>query len=121
VPKLMIIDDDINSTMLLKTLLELDGFEVAIVLRANEAVAKASQFKPDGFLIDFHLDDRSGVDLVKELRQMKSFQVTPIIMASGRDVSDQAADAGADLFLIKPYEPEQLAEHFADLFSDSVT
>jgi DNA-binding response OmpR family regulator len=116
----MIVDDDMSSTMLLKTLLELDGFEVNVVLRASEAFDKAKQFLPDGFLIDYHLDDRSGVELVEDLRNSDTFGATPIIMASGRDVEEQATKAGANLFLIKPYEPEQLTKHFSALFGNSV-
>ncbi len=114
-PKLMIIDDDASSTGLIKTLLEMDGFEVTVVYRGSEALEKAREFKPDGFLIDYHLEDRSGVEVVRELRAMEGFAATPVIMASGRDVSAEADAAGADMFLIKPYDPEKLADHFNTL------
>lgn len=114
----MIIDDDASSTMLLKTLLELDGYEVSVVLRGNEAIAKADQFKPDVFLIDYHLTDRSGVDVIKELRQSAVFANTPVVMASGRDVSKEASAAGANMFLIKPYDPEELSGHFNALIGN---
>lgn len=114
-PKIMIIDDDINSTKLIKTFLELEGFEVLISLRGGDALQKAIEFKPDGFLVDYNLDDRSGIDVVHELRANSDFANTPVIMASGQDVSDQTEAAGINLFLIKPYEPDDLTQHFARL------
>jgi DNA-binding response OmpR family regulator len=113
--KIMIIDDDFSSTNLIKTWLELDGFEVSVVLRGQEALSKALKFEPDAFLIDYHLDDRSGIDLVKELRAVTSFATTPIIMASGRDVSEEAVKAGVNRFLIKPYPPDELVQYFMAL------
>ncbi len=116
-PKVMIVDDDRNSTSLLKTLLEMDGFEVMVVPRGTEAMSKAQQFSPDAFVVDYHLNDMSGVDLVSELRASVDFSNTPIVMASGRDVGQQAEAAGANLFLIKPYDPNLLSEHLMSLLS----
>ena len=117
-PKVMIIDDDTNSTMLLKTLLEMDGYEVSVVLRSADALKKAQSFRPDVFLVDYHLDDRSGVDVLQELRATPKFSQTPVIMASGRDISDEAKEAGANMFLIKPYDPEKLSGYFDTLLDN---
>ena len=114
-PKIMIIDDDINSTKLIKTFLELEGFEVTISLRGSEVLQKALEFQPDAFLVDYNLDDRSGIDVVRELRAVPSFATAPVIMASGQDVSRETKAEGIDLFLIKPYEPDALTKHFATL------
>ena len=110
-PKVMIVDDDSNSTSLVKTFLELDGCEVQIVLRGADAPRRAQEFVPDVFLIDYHLGDREGTEIVQELRASSLFANTPIIMASGRDVGAEASSAGADMFLVKPYDPELLVKH----------
>lgn len=114
-PKILIIDDDLNSTKLIKTFLELEGFEVMISLRGGDALQKAIEFRPDAFLIDYNLDDRSGIDVVRELRAIPYFANAPVIMASGEDVSQKTQAAGINLFLIKPYEPDALTKHFATL------
>lgn len=114
-PKILIIDDDHNSTKLIKAFLELEGFEVTISLRAGEALQKAIDFQPDAFLVDYNLDDRSGIEVVRELRTIPNFANTPVIMASGEDVSQKIKAAGINLFLIKPYEPDALTKHFATL------
>lgn len=114
-PKVMIVDDDRTSTSLLKTLLEMDGFDVVVVTVGQEAMEEAHRFLPDIFLVDYHLNDMSGIDLIQNLRASEQFRHTPIIMASGRDVGKEARAAGADLFLVKPYDPSQLSEQLASL------
>ncbi|MCB9437952.1 MAG: response regulator [Anaerolineales bacterium] len=114
-PKVMIVDDDANSTSLLKTLLEMDGFEVAIVLRGLEVFAKAQHFQPDVMIVDYHLNDISGIDVIHQLRDSAEFAQLPIVMASGRDVGKEARAAGANMFLVKPYDPGQLADQLMNL------
>lgn len=114
-PKVMIVDDDRNSTSLLKTLLEMDGFEVVVVARGLDALPKANEFVPNVFLVDYHLNDISGIDLIEQLRATSLFSNTPIIMASGRDVGKEATAAGANLFLVKPYDPDVLSAELLSL------
>lgn len=113
--KVMIVDDDRSVTSLLGQLLELDGFEVMIVPLGKEAFNKANEFQPDVFLVDYHLADIPGVELIRQLRSSSRFAETPIVMASGRDVEKEAMEAGANLFRIKPYDPAELEERFQEL------
>lgn len=114
-PKILIVDDDRTTTNLLRTLLEMDGFEVEISARGQMALEMAHEFKPDVFLVDYHLADMEGVDLVAQLRKDPMFANAPIVMASGLDVQEEAMRAGSDRFLIKPFEPGQLSDLFLDL------
>jgi DNA-binding response OmpR family regulator len=108
VPKLMIVDDDRLTVSLLKTLLELDDFEVVSVPDGKSAYQKALAEKPDAFLIDFHLADGSGLDLIEKIRTVKEFKTTPIVMASGLNREQEARKVGADRFMIKPFDPGDL-------------
>lgn len=114
-PKIMIVDDDRTTVKLLQTLLEMDGFEVMVAGRGQQALELALQSPPDVFLIDFHLLDMDGTELILHLRAVPTFAETPIVVASGRNVEDAVLDAGADLFLVKPFEPSTLAETFYNL------
>jgi DNA-binding response OmpR family regulator len=111
----MIVDDDHTTTSLLKQLLEMDDFEVIVVPRGQDALQKALEFHPDVFLVDYHLSDIAGTDFVRQLRASETFAKTPVVMASGRDVEREAKAAGANLFLVKPFDPGQLATHFSGL------
>lgn len=107
-PKVMIVDDDRTTVKLLQTLLELDGFEVSIAGRGGEVMDLANQVQPDIFLMDYHLTDIDGVEILRELRASDTFANTPIVMTSGLDVKEEVIEAGANEFLVKPFEPEDL-------------
>jgi DNA-binding response OmpR family regulator len=114
-PKILIVDDDRTTVKLLQTLLEMDGFEVLIAARGQTALEVAREHRPDIFLIDYHLSDMDGVDLMGRLRAEPAFAQTPVVIASGLDVEEMALGAGANLFLVKPFEPNTLADTFYDL------
>jgi len=116
-PKVMLVDDDRTTVSLLQTLLELDGFDVVVAPRGQMAIDKANGEKPDIFMLDFHLSDMDGVTIIKSLRANPLFMKTPIVMASGLNVEDEAKKAGATMFLLKPFEPGQLATLFHKLIA----
>ncbi len=109
-PKVMIVDDDRTTVNLLETLLTMDGFDVALVARGQDVLRAARQERPDVFLIDHHLSDIDGSEVVRQLRADPDFAQAPIVIASGMNVEDEARRAGADLFLFKPLEPDTLAD-----------
>lgn len=104
----MIVDDDRTTVQLLKTLLELDGFEVDLAGDAETAHQKAGEIAPDVFLVDYHLAEMDGTDFVRQLRETTRFGATPVIMTSGLNRTTEAMAAGANEFLIKPFDPGDL-------------
>lgn len=109
-PKVFIIDDDMTMVYLLRTLLEMDGYEVAEVQDWDTIIEAVQAESPDLVLMDYFLPDLDGLELLTQLRADPILTETRIIMSSGMDVSDQCMAAGADAFLLKPYTPEQLQE-----------
>ena len=83
--KVMIVDDDQTTTSLLETLLELDGFDVKTVSRGGDVIAAAETFLPDIFLMDYHLNDMHGVDVLRDIRKHASLSAVPVVIASGMD------------------------------------
>lgn len=116
-PKIMIVDDDRTTVKLLQTLLELDGFDISIAPRGADVIPLANEFKPDLFLMDYHLSDMDGVEVIRELRAGGPFMTTPIVVASGLDVEEEVKEAGANAFLIKPFEPDELPGLFNRLLA----
>jgi DNA-binding response OmpR family regulator len=104
----MIVDDDRTTVGLLQTLLELDGFSVTLAPDGAAAKEQALRVKPDAFLVDFNLSDCEGTDFVRWVREQQAFASTPIVMASGMERSEMARVAGANHFLIKPFDPTDL-------------
>jgi two-component system sensor histidine kinase/response regulator len=115
--KVMIVDDDRTTVKLLQTLLELDGFEIQVVGRGADVLPAAQTFMPELFLMDYHLADADGVEIIRALRETEQFASTPIIMTSGLDVEEEALEAGASTFLLKPFEPEELPGLFNRLIA----
>jgi DNA-binding response OmpR family regulator len=115
--KIMIVDDDRTTVKLLQTLLELDGFVIQVVGRGADVIPQAQSFQPDLLLMDYHLSDTDGVDVIRDLRATEQFATTPIIMTSGLDVEDEALSAGANRFLLKPFEPDDLPSLFNSLIT----
>ena len=88
--KILIVDDDRTMTNLLKTLLELDDFEVKTVNRGGDAVSQATSFQPEAFIVDFHLHDMEGGELVQQLRTRPAFAtslifITPVVVNNSDD------------------------------------
>lgn len=119
--KIMIVDDDRITVTLLKTLLELDGFEVVNVARGLQVPEKALQEKPDLFMLDYNLNDTLGVDVVRKLRAMPEFAKTPILVASGMNVEDEVFKAGANAFLVKPLDTGKLTSTLTRLLEPPAT
>lgn len=114
--KVLIVEDDQTSIKLLRILLEeVYGYSLQFARTGTDALTLAAATPPDLFLVDYRLVDTDGISLIRKLRAMQQFSKTPIIMASGMDVEDQAIAAGASRFLIKPYEPNALPTLFKEL------
>lgn len=118
-PKIMIVDDDRLTVSLLTTFLELEDFQVVSVADGKSALKRAIEEHPDAFLVDFHLSDGSGIDFIKGLRAESTFGATPIVMASGLNREDEAIEAGANHFMIKPFDPGDLIDVINDLLSEA--
>lgn len=99
-------------TSLMQTLLELDGYDVAVARQGADVLAKLESEQPQIMMIDYHLNDIEGVDIVRELRQHPTYAKLPILMASGLDVREEVMAAGADEFIVKPFDPADLPEIF---------
>lgn len=107
-PKILILDDDLTFVRLTKTLLELEGYDVLHDTQERAMIHTVRSEKPDVILLDVFLEETDGMDLLVQLRAEEDIADTRVIMTSGMDLSEQAATAGADAFILKPYEPGQL-------------
>lgn len=115
----MIVDDDRSMTALLKTLLELDGYEAHIVGRGADVIPMAERVRPHAIILDYFLVDMQGVQVIHMLRSHNDFQSIPIIVASGMNVEHEVMEAGATVFLGKPYEPLDLSRLLDTLTSSA--
>jgi signal transduction histidine kinase/CheY-like chemotaxis protein len=97
--------------------------DVSVAHNADEGMGKARLLMPDLILIDVQLPDRNGLEVVRELRNYKPLQDIPIIAASSENsdiLREEAAEAGASLFLQKPYTLHDLRNNMAKVFTIGV-
>jgi DNA-binding NarL/FixJ family response regulator len=108
---LLVVDDDDNFRSLLVTLLRRAGYEALEATTGAEALAAARAELPALVLLDVALPDGSGFALCRELRDALGDAV-PIVLVSGARVEqlDRVVGLllGADDYIIKPYDPDEL-------------
>ncbi|MBI2759528.1 MAG: response regulator [Chloroflexi bacterium] len=108
--KILLAEDDLTMVNLLETLLKMDGFEV-IALDADDDVPAALQREcPDVLLLDVHLSNQNGLEILDAIRSSEQTCKTRIVMISGSNVKDECMKHGADGFLLKPFMPDDLIQ-----------
>ena len=109
--KVLLADDDFTMVALLKTLLGMEGYQVATLLdKKGNIMENIRREKPDVLLIDIFLGNRNGMDVVRQIRETPDLKDLKIVMVSGIDKTEECLAAGANAFLLKPYMPEELFE-----------
>lgn len=110
-PKVMILEDDDTMLTLLQTLLGYEGFDVVAAdqrLELPQAFGEVRRIQPDLLLLDVQLRKYTGIDLLRKLRQEEPARGPRVLVTSGRDLSHECYQEGADGFLLKPYMPDEL-------------
>lgn len=113
----MLIEDDETMLSLIHTLLELEGFQVAEIGQENsieEIFVRVRQERPQLILLDVHLRQLNGLDLLHRLRDDEELKRVRVLMSSGMELSDQSRREGADDFILKPYMPGDLIGKIRD-------
>ena len=110
----LVVDDNIQITRLLKDVLNIFGFKDVGVEHDGHAALRALYDKKYGFMIlDWQMPGMSGLECVQTLRKIEDSQnrFIPIIMLTGKADTDsvrEARDAGITEFLVKPFTAEEL-------------
>jgi DNA-binding response OmpR family regulator len=118
--KIMIVDDDIETTNILERILKLEGYEPTSVNDSTVAVQEASLLHPDLFLLDLMMPGIDGFKLCRLLREKPQFAYTPIIIVTALGDKDSrivAYGAGANGYVTKPYLPHELIVKIRDFFA----
>lgn len=117
--KLLVIDDDAHLRESLAEVLELDGFECLQAGAAADGIATAKKNNPKVVIMDIQLPDSSGFQICQELR--KHSRETILIMMTGRFLSaeekTQGFELGADEYLTKPFDLQELSVRIRQLLS----
>lgn len=121
--RLLVVDDEPHIGLLLRLKLEARGYEMRLARSLFEAraVLATEAERPDAVLLDLHLPDGSGVDLLRELRGRPATATLPVMVltAEGEErVLAEARQLGAAT-ITKPFSPTKLTEQVAAMLGDA--
>ena len=107
----MIFDDDTDLLEVCSLILTAKNFEVVLKERCTEILADLETHKPDVILMDNWIPDIGGVRAIRLVKDSEIYCKIPVIFFSANNnVSELAAEAGADYFLQKPFDIKELEE-----------
>jgi two-component system response regulator MprA len=106
--RVLIVEDDDDIAQVLQRSLRLEGYETRIAGDGEAALGAANEFVPDLVVLDLGLPKIDGMDVARRLRAADD---VPILMLTARDALEsrvEGLDAGADDYLVKPFERQEL-------------
>ena len=107
--RVLVVEDDQEIAQVLQRALRLEGYEVRLAGDGVAALDEVHAFLPDVIVLDLGLPRMDGIDVARRLR--KDEDDTPILMLTARDALDsrvEGLDVGADDYLVKPFEWDEL-------------
>ncbi len=120
--KLLFVDDEVFNHEFIRVALQQDGYDIACVSSGQAALDWLYQQLPDLLVVDMVMPGLSGLDLCRLLRHNPETASLPILVLSGMDNSAEVAQAfaaGADAFLSKPIQVDQLRWKITQMLSGS--
>lgn len=112
--KILIVDDDPETTKLFESIVKTGGHVSQSVLEARDSIVAAQSFQPDVIMLDIMMANVNGITICKHLKADDALKRIPVMMVSA--LSDEGSkrdsiNAGAEMFLTKPVMPKDLLGH----------
>lgn len=117
-PLVLIVDDDPRIREFVRVNLEMDGFAVREAGSADEGLEALEAEPPDLILLDVMMPKVDGWEMLQRVRERHGVDSIQVIMFSGQvdeDAADQAQAGGAQAFVGKPFNPQDLVTRAKDL------
>lgn len=111
--RVLVVDDDALTIEILRTILDLEDFDVRTATDGAAALAAIEAERPDVVVLDVMMPNMSGLEVCERLRAEPETKDLPIILLTARDGEADRRDglaSGADAYLTKPFSPLKLIE-----------
>ncbi len=120
--KILVVEDSPTTRLMIVSSLE-DMEDVAVIEAADgfQALRKLPECLPDLVITDINMPDINGLEVVRFVKQSDNFSAIPVIIVTteGREIDrERGLRLGADRYLVKPFNPEDLQRHVRDLLGD---
>jgi two-component system phosphate regulon response regulator PhoB len=108
--KILVVDDELDLLKVTLLRLKKTGYEVFGCADGQVVLDMARQFIPDLIILDVYLPVMNGDEVAKILKKDDALKHIPVILisASTKTLDEKAWGSGADAYLKKPFEPEEL-------------
>ncbi len=109
--RILVVDDETTMRRLLEKLLRMEGYEVLLASRGEQALAELYKHGADTVLLDMRMPGMSGLDVCRQIRAHPRSLHTPVVFITAvndREFRRKGMEAGADDFLSKPFDEVEL-------------
>lgn len=115
----VIVEDDATMRALLKTLLEIEGYQAFPLdgTSFDDVFDVLKKYAPAVLLMDVHLKGGDSLEILNKIKSDKNLSNVKILMTSGEDLKILCVTHGADGFLLKPYMPDTLLNWLKNNFN----
>ena len=117
-PLVLIVDDDERVREYVRVNLEMEGYAVREAGSADEGLGVLEEVSPDLILLDVMMPEVDGWEMLRRVQERHGVGAIPVVMFSGKVDEQSAQEAtarGAQGFVGKPFDPQQLIEHAKQL------
>lgn len=109
--RIMTVDDSLSMRQMVRATLERAGYEVVEASDGVDALSYAREHPVDLVITDVNMPRMDGISLVRALRALDAYRLTPIILLTTESRQERKLEgkkAGATGWMVKPFDPEQL-------------
>jgi len=109
--KVLFVDDSASMRQVVGMAITGAGYDVTTAVDGVDGVAKLNQDKFDVIISDLNMPNMNGIELIKAAKQNSQNKFAPVIMLTteaGDDMKQQGKSAGAKVWVVKPFKPDQL-------------
>ena len=115
--KILIIGDDPTNCTLLKTILEMQGYQTASVhnIENEDIISLLNNQKPDVLFLDFYLGASETLKYITSIRTTPDWQRLPVLMTSAIDHDQECLVVGATGFILKPFNWDEITNNVHEI------
>lgn len=117
ISRILAVDDSPDNLFLIETILDEVEYDLTCAERGSEALSKVAQSPPDLILLDIMMPEMNGYEVTRRIREDSSLPYIPILLVTAHDQTSlvEGLDAGADDFIRKPFDIDELQARMRSL------
>lgn len=121
--RIIYVEDDTLMADIVKDLLTEAGYLIGVVSHGTLAYETIAFKRPDLVILDRSLPGMQGIEILQRLRATPDTYLIPVLMLTakgGEEMVDEGLGAGANAYLVKPFDPDTLVQRVRDVLKDSL-